>query len=141
MFSNKYNKDAKPKSPVKQQAVLMVVTCVWPLVALAIWCESSWALATLGFWSVAVHLFNIRQSKRLFGLIGSGLTLAEALSGFLIPILVRLVGVPNLLLIAAASFAGALVVQTYILRSLAAQSSPLAEKTEEQKIQTPVDSR
>jgi ATP/ADP translocase/HEAT repeat protein len=103
----------------------------WSRMALAIWYESAWALANLGFWSLAVRMFNIRQSKRLFGLIGIGLTLSESISGFLVPWLVRLVGTSNLLLIAAASYGGALVVQSYILRSLAATfTTPLAESEE-----------
>jgi len=106
----------------------------WPLFALTIWYEASWALANLGFWSLAVRLFNIRQSKRLFGLIGIGLTLSESLSGFLVPMLVRLVGTPNLLLIAAASFGGALLVQSYILRSSASQLATPLKETEEQKV-------
>ncbi len=95
----------------------------WPLVALAIWYESGWALANLGFWSLAVHLLNVQQGKRLFALIGTGLTLAESTIGFFIPGLIDLVGVPNLLLVAAASFFGAMIVQSYILRAFKHQDT------------------
>jgi AAA family ATP:ADP antiporter len=105
----------------------------WSRMALAIWYESAWALANLGFWGLAVRMFNIRQSKRLFGLIGTGLTLSESISGFLVPLLVRLVGTGNLLLIAAASYGGALVVQGYILRSSVAKSTTLLEESKEQE--------
>lgn len=103
----------------------------WSRMALAVWYESAWALANLGFWSLAVRMFNIRQSKRLFGLIGIGLTLSESISGFLVPFLVRLVGTGNLLLLAAASYGGALVVQSYILRtSVATFTTPVKESGE-----------
>lgn len=96
--------------------ILTVTDTPWVLPGLAIWYEVSWALANLGFWSMAVHLFDLRQGKRLFGLIGIGLTLSEATAGFMVPIFVRLVGTANLLVVTAASFLGALLVQTYILR-------------------------
>ncbi|MCB0163732.1 MAG: HEAT repeat domain-containing protein [Anaerolineae bacterium] len=96
--------------------ILTVTDTPWVLPGLAVWYEVSWALANLGFWSMAVHLFDLRQGKRLFGLIGIGLTLSEAMAGFMVPIFVRMVGTANLLVVTAASFLGALLVQTYILR-------------------------
>ncbi|MCB0170460.1 MAG: HEAT repeat domain-containing protein [Anaerolineae bacterium] len=96
--------------------ILQVTDTPWVLPGLAVWYEVSWALANLGFWSMAVHLFDLRQGKRLFGLIGIGLTLSEATAGFMVPVFVRLVGTANLLVVTSASFLGALLVQTYILR-------------------------
>ncbi|MDM8519083.1 cyclic nucleotide-binding domain-containing protein [Anaerolineales bacterium HSG6] len=93
----------------------------WPAMALTIWYNSSWALANLGFWSLATHLLNVQQGKRLFALIGVGLTLSETLVGFAIPTLVSWVGTVNLILISAVSFAVALVIQSYILRAFADQ--------------------
>ncbi len=113
--------------------LLQLTQARWPLVGLAIWYEASWALANLGFWSLAVRLFNVRQGKRLFGLIGIGLTLSESLTGFFIPTFVNLVGTPNLLFVAAASFTGALVVQTHIFRSFANQISTPDEEAKEQE--------
>ncbi|MCB0211628.1 MAG: hypothetical protein KDJ52_19985 [Anaerolineae bacterium] len=101
---------------------------IWTLPSLAIWYEVSWAFANLGFWSMAVHLFDLRQGKRLFGLIGIGLTLSEAIAGFLVPGFVRLVGTPNLLVVTSVSFLCALLVQTYILRF----SKPPEEIVEEE---------
>lgn len=103
--------------PFLFRIILRATPAPWALPALAIWYEVSWALANLGFWSLAVHLFDLRQGKRLFGLIGIGLTLSEALAGFLVPGFVSLVGTANLLLVATVSFLGALLVQTHILRS------------------------
>ncbi len=94
----------------------------WPIMGLAIWSESSWALANLGFWSLVAYVFNVRQGKRLFALVGVGLTLSESLMGFFIPSLVGWVGTSNLLFVAVFGFVGALIVQTYILRSSAHHS-------------------
>lgn len=118
--------------PLLFRIVLQVTDGIWALPSLAIWYEVSWALASLGFWSMAVHLFDLRQGKRLFGLIGVGLTLSEAMSGFLIPAFVRLVGTANLLIVASISFLAALVVQTYILKCY----SPSTESTEEETTKT-----
>ncbi|MDM8530694.1 Npt1/Npt2 family nucleotide transporter [Anaerolineales bacterium HSG25] len=93
----------------------------WTVMALVIWYNASWALASLGFWSLATHLLNVQQGKRLFALIGVGLTLSETLVGFAIPMLVRWVGTVNLILISAVSFAVALVIQSYILHVFADQ--------------------
>lgn len=64
----------------------------------------------LEFWTLANRLFNVRQGKRLFGLIGAGQWLAIVLTGLLIPLLVRWLGTANLLFLAAGGVAGALVV-------------------------------
>ena len=108
----------------------------WPVAALTIWYETSWALANLGFWSVTAYLFNVRQGKRLFSLIGVGFTLSESTIGFFIPAMVKLMGTANLLLVAAASFGSALILQTYILRTFPHQTSNADTETENEELQT-----
>ena len=103
--------------------LLELPTGRWSVAALAIWYESSWVLANLGFWSLAVHLFNVRQGKRLFALIGTGLILSESIIGFFIPSLVSLVGTANLLLVAASSFFVAMIIQSYILQAFTSKKS------------------
>ena len=54
-------------------------------------------------WSFANSLFDTRQAKRLFGLVGAGASLGAILGGLLARVLVRPVGGPvNLLLVLAA---------------------------------------
>lgn len=93
----------------------------WPVVALAIWSEAIWVLVSLALWTLAGRLLNVRQSKRLFGLIGASFTLSEITSGFSVPGLVGLMGTTNLLLVAAAGVMGALIIQLYMSRVLADQ--------------------
>jgi ATP/ADP translocase len=76
-------------------------------------------LGNIEFWTLAGRLFNVRQGKRLFGLVGSGLWVAIVITGFLIPPLVVWVGTANLLLLAAAAMAGALGLLLYIIRAFA----------------------
>lgn len=72
-----------------------------PAFALAIGFEVIWVLTSLEFWSLAGRIFDVRQGKRLFGLIGTGGVAATILSGAFIPLLVAQVGTPNLLLAGA----------------------------------------
>ena len=101
-------------------SVLLFVTCAlrllllipdarWPIMVLAIWATVQYVLINVEFWGLAGRLFNLRQSKRLFGLIGAGEVAATIGGGLLTPWLVRLVGTPNLLWIAAGGIVGALL--------------------------------
>ncbi len=78
------------------------------VLALAIWSFVLGVLLNLGFWSLAGHLMDVRQAKRLFGLIGTGEVVATIAGGLITPLLVRAIGTANLLLVAAAAIAGAL---------------------------------
>ena len=61
-------------------------------------------LAMLGFWGTAGRLFTLRQGKRLFSLVDSGLIVGIIISCYAIPVLLALNFSPrNILLISAAS--------------------------------------
>ncbi|MBN1993051.1 MAG: HEAT repeat domain-containing protein [Anaerolineae bacterium] len=94
--------------------VLGLTGARWPTLALMIWFEMLWALTGLEFWGLASRLFNLRQGKRLFGLVGSGEVTATIISGFAMSYLVALIGTPNLLLVAAGGVAGSLGMLLYI---------------------------
>lgn len=83
----------------------------WIALALPIWYEGLVVLIALVAWGVAEQLFHVRQSKRLFGLIGSGLSLAFIVGGLMTQPLVRWLGTANLLLVAA----GAILFATLIV--------------------------
>jgi ATP/ADP translocase/HEAT repeat protein len=89
-------------------------------------------LGSLEFWTLANRLLNVRQGKRLFGLIGAGHWLAIVLTGLLIPLLVGWLGTANLLFLAAGAMAGALVVLRAIAQAFAAKlvASPAAGPAE-----------
>lgn len=88
----------------------------WVAMALLVWFELVWMLTSLAFWALAGRLFNLRQGKRLFGLIGAGEMVAAIISGGLMRYFVAMLGTPNLLLVAAAGGGGALILLLYILR-------------------------
>lgn len=62
--------------------------------------ELIWVMNSLEFWGLAGKLFDVRQAKRLYGLMGAGEVVAIILSGFIIPVIVPQIGTPNLLFIA-----------------------------------------
>ncbi|MCU0480697.1 MAG: hypothetical protein MUE54_05730 [Anaerolineae bacterium] len=62
--------------------------------------ELIWVMNSLEFWGLAGKLFDVRQAKRLYGLMGAGEVVAIILSGFIIPVIVPHIGTPNLLFIA-----------------------------------------
>lgn len=92
----------------------------WFVFALPILFQILVNLGNLSFWPLAGRLFNVRQSKRLFGLVGAGQWIAIVLTGFLIPSLVSWIGTVNLLILGAASLIGALITNRYITRRYAA---------------------
>lgn len=72
-------------------------------------------LAALGFWGTAGRLFTLRQGKRLFGLVDSGLILGIIISCYTIPVLLSLnFDSHNILLISALSILIASAIQIFI---------------------------
>ncbi|MDA8296864.1 MAG: cyclic nucleotide-binding domain-containing protein [Actinomycetota bacterium] len=69
--------------------------------AAAAWFRLLFIYTTVGLWEVAARLFDIRQGKRLFALVGLGVMLAAVVGGVLTPLIVAAVGTTNLLLLAA----------------------------------------
>ncbi len=69
---------------------------------LAVWFDVEWALTAIVVWGLANQVFDIRQSKRVFSIIGSGELIATVAGGFVTPLIVRIVGVAGLLWCSAA---------------------------------------
>jgi AAA family ATP:ADP antiporter len=72
-------------------------------------------LIGLGYWGLAGRLFDLRQAKRLFGLVGAGEELSTIVALFSTPLLIRLIGDPtHLVLLAAAGLAGSFATVAFI---------------------------
>jgi len=72
-------------------------------------------LAMLGFWGTASRLFTLRQGKRLFSLVDSGLIVGIIISCYAIPVLLALRFNPrNILLISSASLLAGSLLQIVI---------------------------
>lgn len=91
----------------------------WAVFALPIFAEILWVLTNLEFWGLAGRLFDVRQGKRLFGLLGGSLQAGDILSGLLTPLLVAMLGTRHLLLICAVALAGTMLSLFSIQRAFA----------------------
>ena len=81
---------------------LQASSAAWLSFASLVWYRVLSILTDLEYWAVAARLYDVRQAKRLFGLIGTGEVVARIAGAFSVPLFVRLVGVPNLLWLSAA---------------------------------------
>ncbi len=96
---------------------LLVTSARWLIFILPIWEFAQLNLGKIIIWSLVGSLFDVRQSKRLFGLITSGRWLAFALGGLLVPLLVGLVGTVNLLWLSVVCLGVCLVLLLRILKT------------------------
>ena len=82
------------------------------------------SLTDLEYWAVASRIYDVRQAKRLFGLIGTGEVVARIVGAFCVPLLVHLGGVSNLMLLSAGSLAICLYLVGKVMRSVASAGAP-----------------
>ncbi|MDB9519117.1 MFS transporter [Roseofilum reptotaenium CS-1145] len=68
---------------------------------LRLWCEAIFILNELNTSICANQLFNIREIKRTYPLISSGILMADVVSGFSLPVLLTFLRVENILICAS----------------------------------------
>ena len=89
---------------------------LWIAFAMMMWYRVTSLLNYLEFWGLSAMLLDVRQSKRLFGLVSSGEVSAKLLGYFSVPALVPLIGNKNLILIAALAFMVCLLFLNQIIK-------------------------
>lgn len=90
-------------------------------------------LAIVSFWGTVGRIFNLRQGKRLYGIIDSGQVFGIIISSFAIPlILIHLNGTKNLLIISAISIVIAMLIENIIVRRINIDSSNNDQANEEE---------
>jgi HEAT repeat protein len=94
--------------------------------ALLVWYRAVSILTDLEYWAVAARLFDVRQAKRLFPVIGSGEVVARIAGSFAVPFLVAAIGVANLLVLSAIALAACLAMVAVVLRGAAPDPVPAA---------------
>ncbi len=87
----------------------------WVVPALYIFVEVMGILLVIQFWTFANELFNSREAKRLFGVIGGGAVLANLYS-FPIRSLKEYIGIPNLIYVCVLSICICLLIFNYLSR-------------------------
>jgi HEAT repeat protein len=81
------------------------------------------ALTDLEYWAVAGRLYDVRQAKRLYGLIGTGEVVARIAGSFSVPLLLRGLDVRNLLLLSALALLACLFVLGRVLPLASAEAA------------------
>lgn len=100
------------------------------LMALMIWKDVVWILGGLEFWALAGLLFDLRQGKRLFALVGVGEVFSIVGAGLSVSWLVDQIGIANLLLLSCIGFIGSLVVLLRAVPLLQSQPQVFSSTTE-----------
>ncbi|OQY46526.1 MAG: hypothetical protein B6242_07540 [Anaerolineaceae bacterium 4572_78] len=88
----------------------------WLVLLLPMWVEVIRALTSLEGWELAGNLLDVRQGKRLFGIVGGGIRVAIIFGGMTMAMIVDWSGVINLFLISAFGLFGCLLSLIYIAR-------------------------
>ncbi|PJF29200.1 MAG: hypothetical protein CUN52_09605, partial [Phototrophicales bacterium] len=92
----------------------LAINAPFPALMLAAIFDLIWVMNSLGFWGLAGKILDVRQAKRLYGLLGAGEVLAIILSGFVIPFIVPIIRTEGLLFIAMAGVALSFAMMWYI---------------------------
>ena len=109
----------------------------WLLLALPIWSQTLVNITVTAFWTLAGNIFDVRQGKRIFGLMNAGSWLAYVVMGPFTTPLVNLLGTENLYLVIAACLLIAFFLQQAIIRATpGTQTTP--ELAEDQTHQTSI---
>jgi HEAT repeat protein len=89
----------------------------WVAFGLFVWYRVLSILTDLEYWAVASRIYDVRQGKRLFSFIGSGEVVARIVGSFSIPLVVGVVGVPNLIFVSAVGLLLCLLVVIVLQRN------------------------
>jgi HEAT repeat protein len=92
----------------------------WLIFLLLVWYRALSILTDLEYWAVAARLYDVRQAKRLFGIVGSGEVVARIAGAFAVPLIVHAFGVARLVDFSAVALAACLVLVSLVLRAVPA---------------------
>jgi hypothetical protein len=107
------------------RAGLALTDAAWLTFFLLVWYRVLSILTDLEYWAVAARLYDLRQAKRLFGLIGSGEVVARIAGSFFVPLALRFVGVKDLFVLSGVALAACLLLLLAVLPG-GAEETPAA---------------
>ena len=90
---------------------------VYTVFVMRLWLDVTYVLNDINTSITANQLFNIREIKRTYPIISSGVLVADVISGFSLPFLLEWVGLQNVLLLSAATIAAGSLILSYLGRS------------------------
>jgi ATP/ADP translocase/HEAT repeat protein len=88
----------------------------WLSFLMYIWIRAFTFIGAIVFWILAGRLFNLRQGKRLFGLISSGEVISDIIGFFSIPLLLQFISASDLIFIALIALLFCIGILTYITK-------------------------
>ena len=111
-------------------AVMLRIPALRPTVAIALylWTAIFGVLAASQFWMMANFVFDVRQAKRLFGLVGAGAIAGGIAGGYLTNLLAREIGARNLLFLATALLVPCILLSTLIWRRYVARARSRSQR-------------
>jgi ATP:ADP antiporter, AAA family len=129
--------------PVTQGALVILLLVFWVLFTQvgAEWVSVAFYIVGLifgllmisQFWTIANDVYDPRQAKRLFGLIGGGASLGGATGAALTSTLVRQLGQNTMLIVSAAVLTLCMVIVTWVIRREQSAGRSDASKTGEEE--------
>ncbi|WP_116127933.1 Npt1/Npt2 family nucleotide transporter [Lewinella sp. IMCC34183] len=106
-------------------------------VILYLWTAIFGVLAASQFWMMASFVFDVRQAKRLFGLVGAGAIAGGIAGGYITSLLAQEIGARNLILVAAGLLVPCLLLTTVIWRRYVANKQSVISR--KRKSNTPYE--
>ncbi len=107
-----------------------IISSKWHIFAVMVIMGPLTILSSIGFWGTVGRLFSLRQGKRLFGLVDSGLIIGIILSSYSIPIFLAMgLKTKDLLLLSTISISLALMLQFLIsFKAKELETAPTTKK-------------
>jgi HEAT repeat protein len=113
------------------RAGLFIAPSKWLALLLPIWTQTLINLAVLAFWTLAAEIFDVRQGKRLFGLLNAGSWLSYVVAGPFTGTFVNLLGTENLYIVIAVCLLIALFIQGVIIRGMKKHEPQVSESAQQ----------
>jgi AAA family ATP:ADP antiporter len=88
----------------------------WLTFLMFVWIRVFVFISVVGFWGLATKMFDLRQGKRIFGLISSGEVISDIVGFFSIPLVLRFIDTSHLLYISLFGLVICLTLMLYILK-------------------------
>jgi ATP/ADP translocase/HEAT repeat protein len=88
----------------------------WLTFLMFVWIRVFIFISVVGFWGLATKLFDLRQGKRIFGLISSGEVISDIIGFFSIPFFLKFIDTSDLLYISLGGLIICLFLMVYIFQ-------------------------
>ena len=88
----------------------------WLTFMMFVWIRVFIFISVVGFWGLATKMFDLRQGKRIFGLISSGEVISDIVGFFSIPLVLHFIKTSDLLYISLIGLVICLLLMVYMFR-------------------------